>query len=95
MVQISCPLSNPIGSADLFSVCLNVQVSVRSSVLGSDMEELDRTIQASLRMSLSLAVLLLSNQSQLNILRCFIAPVAYGLFLGVAQLFLTKPDIVC
>lgn len=31
---------------------------------------------------------------QLNILRCFIFPVAYGIFLAVAQLFLSKPNNV-
>lgn len=31
---------------------------------------------------------------QLNLLRCFIMPVAYGIFLAVAQLFLVKPSNV-
>ncbi|KIJ26319.1 hypothetical protein M422DRAFT_103632, partial [Sphaerobolus stellatus SS14] len=29
---------------------------------------------------------------QLNILRCFIFPIPYGIFLAVAQLFLLKPN---
>lgn len=29
---------------------------------------------------------------QLNILRCFVLPVAYGIFLAVAQVFLVKPS---
>lgn len=31
---------------------------------------------------------------QLNLLRCFIVPVAYGIFLAVAQTFLVKPNNV-
>lgn len=31
---------------------------------------------------------------QLNIIRCFVLPVAYGIFLAVAQLFLFKPNNV-
>ena len=32
---------------------------------------------------------------QLNLLRCFILPLAYGIFLAVAQVFLIKPNHVC
>ena len=31
---------------------------------------------------------------QLNVLRCFIMPIAYGIFLAVAQIFLNKPNNV-
>ncbi|GLB43544.1 putative ABC-2 family transporter protein [Lyophyllum shimeji] len=36
--------------------------------------------------------IVLSKHSFLNILRCFILPVAYGVFLAVAQIFLNKPN---
>ncbi|KAI0042590.1 P-loop containing nucleoside triphosphate hydrolase protein [Auriscalpium vulgare] len=36
--------------------------------------------------------IVLSKYSLLNILRCFILPVAYGIFLAVAQVFLNKPS---
>jgi len=36
--------------------------------------------------------IVLSKHSFLNILRCFILPVAYGIFLAVAQIFLNKPN---
>ncbi|OSD01210.1 P-loop containing nucleoside triphosphate hydrolase protein [Trametes coccinea BRFM310] len=36
--------------------------------------------------------IVMSKHPWLNILRCFIMPVAYGIFLAVAQLFLNKPN---
>ncbi|KIJ48856.1 hypothetical protein M422DRAFT_161958 [Sphaerobolus stellatus SS14] len=36
--------------------------------------------------------IVLSKHKLLNILRCFIFPIAYGIFLAVAQLFLLKPN---
>ncbi|KAI0756145.1 P-loop containing nucleoside triphosphate hydrolase protein [Daedaleopsis nitida] len=36
--------------------------------------------------------IIMSKHPWLNILRCFVMPVAYGIFLAVAQLFLTKPN---
>jgi hypothetical protein len=33
--------------------------------------------------------------SQLNVLRCLILPIGYGIFLAVAQVFLNKPNHVC
>ncbi|KAI0778957.1 P-loop containing nucleoside triphosphate hydrolase protein [Trametes elegans] len=36
--------------------------------------------------------IVMSKHPWLNVLRCFIMPVAYGIFLAVAQLFLTKPN---
>ncbi|KAJ3722293.1 P-loop containing nucleoside triphosphate hydrolase protein [Lentinula raphanica] len=36
--------------------------------------------------------IILSKHSLLNIIRCFVLPVAYGIFLAVAQLFLIKPN---
>ncbi|KAJ4470921.1 hypothetical protein J3R30DRAFT_3710877 [Lentinula aciculospora] len=36
--------------------------------------------------------IVLSKHSFLNIIRCFVLPVAYGIFLAVAQLFLIKPN---
>ncbi|KAJ3806238.1 hypothetical protein F5876DRAFT_91149 [Lentinula aff. lateritia] len=36
--------------------------------------------------------IVLSKHSFLNIIRCFVLPVAYGIFLAVAQLFLFKPN---
>ncbi|RDB29443.1 ABC transporter A family member 2 [Hypsizygus marmoreus] len=36
--------------------------------------------------------IVLSKHSFLNILRCFILPIAYGVFLAVAQIFLNKPN---
>ncbi|KAI0076833.1 P-loop containing nucleoside triphosphate hydrolase protein [Panus rudis PR-1116 ss-1] len=36
--------------------------------------------------------IVLSKHPWLNILRCFILPIAYGIFLAVAQLFLNKPN---
>ncbi|KAJ3739785.1 hypothetical protein DFH05DRAFT_1530053 [Lentinula detonsa] len=36
--------------------------------------------------------IILSKHSFLNIIRCFVLPVAYGIFLAVAQLFLIKPN---
>ncbi|CAL1693884.1 unnamed protein product [Somion occarium] len=36
--------------------------------------------------------IVLSKHPWLNILRCFILPVAYGIFLAVAQIFLNKPN---
>ncbi|KAI5121844.1 hypothetical protein M0805_003277 [Coniferiporia weirii] len=36
--------------------------------------------------------IVLSKHPYLNSLRCFILPIAYGIFLAVAQLFLTKPN---
>lgn len=38
---------------------------------------------------------MLSKHPFLNLLRCFILPVAYGIFLAIAQLFLNKPNSVC
>ncbi|RPD82722.1 P-loop containing nucleoside triphosphate hydrolase protein [Lentinus tigrinus ALCF2SS1-7] len=36
--------------------------------------------------------IVMSKHPWLNILRCFVMPVAYGIFLAVAQLFLNKPN---
>ncbi|KAJ3895377.1 hypothetical protein GG344DRAFT_73232 [Lentinula edodes] len=36
--------------------------------------------------------IVLSKHSFLNLIRCFVLPVAYGIFLAVAQLFLFKPN---
>ncbi|KAI0321250.1 hypothetical protein OF83DRAFT_1100473 [Amylostereum chailletii] len=36
--------------------------------------------------------IVLARHPLLNILRCFVLPVAYGIFLAVAQVFLTKPN---
>ncbi|OJT08332.1 ABC transporter A family member 3 [Trametes pubescens] len=36
--------------------------------------------------------IVMSKHPWLNILRCFIMPIAYGIFLAVAQIFLTKPN---
>ncbi|KAI0673936.1 P-loop containing nucleoside triphosphate hydrolase protein [Trametes maxima] len=36
--------------------------------------------------------IVMSKHPWLNVLRCFIMPVAYGIFLAVAQLFLNKPN---
>ncbi|KAH8094651.1 P-loop containing nucleoside triphosphate hydrolase protein [Cristinia sonorae] len=36
--------------------------------------------------------IVLSKHPFLNLLRCFLAPIAYGIFLAVAQLFLVKPN---
>ncbi|KZT03358.1 uncharacterized protein LAESUDRAFT_738258 [Laetiporus sulphureus 93-53] len=36
--------------------------------------------------------MVLSKHPWLNILQCFILPIAYGIFLAVAQLFLVKPN---
>ncbi|KIJ48850.1 hypothetical protein M422DRAFT_104104, partial [Sphaerobolus stellatus SS14] len=36
--------------------------------------------------------IVLSKHKLLNILRCFIFPIAYRIFLAVAQLFLLKPN---
>ncbi|KAF5377145.1 hypothetical protein D9757_008793 [Collybiopsis confluens] len=36
--------------------------------------------------------IVLSKHSFLNVIRCFVLPVAYGIFLAVAQLFLFKPN---
>lgn len=61
-------------------------------------EELDSLIQAPLREFLVFRYAVLGSlypySSQLNLLRCFLAPIAYGIFLAVAQLFLNKPNNV-
>lgn len=65
-------------------------------VLGLVREELDRHPQTPIRKILHrlAAYSELNRFAQLNALRCFILPVAYGIFLAVAQIFLTKPNNV-
>lgn len=60
------------------------------------MEELDSALEASLGMLTlyRVRVLRVLITIQLNLFRCFILPIAYGVFLAVAQEFFDKPNNV-